>query len=464
MNQNSCFRFKGSCLRSTRTLLWITAVGLFCVLIAGSVRAQCDANFAGTYARADGTSTVTISGSGSSLTATEEWAAGGRNGTNNWSNCQVTGNTIKCKWTGVYRGDPDKTADRKGTVTGTLNGDKLTGTFYEDEPTFHWNVAPYPSAIHKGATFELNSIRKGGAPPPCTAVAPDTTRTPASSVSRSIARVVASRGDVSISRNGGSFVDMTAGTELHEGDDVSTGPDSEVTVTFADGSTMLLEPNTQISVASLYAQRNSIRVRMNLKLGAIAAKVNKSQTAVSDYSVKTPTATASVRGTAFTVQYDKQTQATTVAVEEGVVQITPNNARLRPLALRAGQQVQVAQTRVGPITGTSVPTVTSARVSTQNLSGTWIMEDGRVVQVTQQGNLVRWNFHGSWSQPSQDRFTVTVSGTFDGKHFAGSFENHAENYSAKGRIELTLTGNRLEGSWESVTNAGRSGKIAMTRR
>ena len=152
---------------------------------------------------------------------------------------------------------------------------------------------------------------------------------------------------------------------MHEGDEISTGPDSEVSITFADGSTILVQPMTQISMASLATQRNSVRVRMNIRLGKIAAKVNKGQTEASDYSVKTPTATTSVRGTQFSVQYDKQTQATTVAVEEGVVQITPANASLRAVSVSAGQQVQVAQNRVGDVT--SVESAESTDPNVQKL-------------------------------------------------------------------------------------------------
>ena len=51
----------------------------------------------------------------------------------------------------TYEGDPDKFGHRRGSLTGTLSGDKLTGEYHEDEPTFDWHVAPYPSAMHKGA-------------------------------------------------------------------------------------------------------------------------------------------------------------------------------------------------------------------------------------------------------------------------------------------------------------------------
>ncbi len=124
----------------------------------GSGNGTAPGDFAGSYTSSNGTSTLTISGGGS-FTAHEEWAAGGRNGSNDWKNCQANGNTLKCDWTGEYRGDPDKTGDRKGTLTVTIDGNHLTGSYYEDEPTFHWNVDPYPSAMHKGAEWPIDQTR-----------------------------------------------------------------------------------------------------------------------------------------------------------------------------------------------------------------------------------------------------------------------------------------------------------------
>jgi hypothetical protein len=115
-------------------------------------------NWSGTYVST--ASTMTVVGTARSLSATEQWKTGGRNGTNTWVNCQVKGNTAKCNWTGTYEGDPDKTAERHGTLEVTLSGNTITGTYYEDEPTFHWNVGAYPSAIHKGATWPINVQRK----------------------------------------------------------------------------------------------------------------------------------------------------------------------------------------------------------------------------------------------------------------------------------------------------------------
>jgi hypothetical protein len=124
----------------------------------GSDGGTASANFAGTYTNAAG-STITISGGDGSFTAHEDWVGGGRNGSNDWNNCQASGNTLKCNWTGEYRGDPDKTGDRSGTLTVTLDGNHLSGMYYEDEPVFHWNVAPYPSAMHKGAEWPIDQTR-----------------------------------------------------------------------------------------------------------------------------------------------------------------------------------------------------------------------------------------------------------------------------------------------------------------
>ncbi|HEX8845903.1 MAG TPA: LPXTG cell wall anchor domain-containing protein [Pyrinomonadaceae bacterium] len=67
-------------------------------------------------------------------------------------------------------------------------------------------------------------------------------------------------------------------------------------------------------------------------------------------SVKTPTATATPKGTNYTVNYDEKTGVTTVGVEEGEVEVTPVNASLKQLTLAANQQVEVTKSSVSAIT------------------------------------------------------------------------------------------------------------------
>jgi len=160
------------------------------------------------------------------------------------------------------------------------------------------------------------------------------------------------RGDVSMRSRGGSFVDLTTmGTKLSEGDDISTGADGEAMLALSNGSTVNLLPNTQCNIGSLLRQREEdAQVRVNLKIGKIAARVAKSETSVPGFSVRTPNATASVRGTVFNVQYDEQSQTTTVAVEQGTVDVASNNSSR--VAVSGGQQVQVARGLMGEVTGT----------------------------------------------------------------------------------------------------------------
>jgi hypothetical protein len=199
---------------------------------------------------------------------------------------------------------------------------------------------------------------------------------PENNASAPRATIRAFHGDVSVRPAGGTFEDLTTtGRQLREGDDISTGPDGTVTLTFSDGSTVVVDQNTQMNIGSFLRQRGDVRVRVNLKIGKVAARVAKSETSNPTFNVRTPNMTASDRGTAFTVRYDKQTQTTTVAVEEGTVDVTPENSSLQAVSLRAGQQVQVTQSEVGPIVAvnggtTGAPRANSATDRT-NFSGRW---------------------------------------------------------------------------------------------
>ena len=56
------------------------------------------------------------------------------------------------------------------------------------------------------------------------------------------------------------------------------------------------------------------------------------------------------KGTDFTFSHDDATGVTTVAVTEGLVEVTPVNPALAPFELGAGQQVTVSMTAAGAIT------------------------------------------------------------------------------------------------------------------
>jgi hypothetical protein len=87
---------------------------------------------------------------------------------------------------------------------------------------------------------------------------------------------------------------------------------------------------------------------LNLKIGRIAAKVERSETSVPGFSVRTPNATASVRGTSFSVFYDPGSRATVVAVTQHSVAVK-RAAGGKPLTVPARKEVEVTAKGFSPL-------------------------------------------------------------------------------------------------------------------
>lgn len=106
-----------------------------------------------------GETTLTITFSGGTLTATEIWNDRGSSGVNTWTNCKVDGKTAKCDWTGTYN-DKEKSAIRKGTISPLVSESYVSGSYYEDEPTITWRVKPHETVLRKGAVWPASWMRK----------------------------------------------------------------------------------------------------------------------------------------------------------------------------------------------------------------------------------------------------------------------------------------------------------------
>lgn len=92
-----------------------------------------------------------------------------------------------------------------------------------------------------------------------------------------------------------------------------------------------------------------------------------------------------------------------------------------------------------------------------DISGSWKSSDGWRVQIEQIGNQVVATYSG------QAGATGTLSGTFDGQQFVGTYQTHdtAGRVTASGTQTLILNGNRLEGAWSS--SDGRQGLWTLVR-
>ncbi len=126
-------------------------------------------------------------------------------------------------------------------------------------------------------------------------------------------------GDIQV-RHGatGSFVSATDGEILVAGDTVRTGDGSRAVLTYFEGSTVSIEPNSELTIETASSLTDgSTVVVMQQNFGRTWHVVTKLITGNSKYEVKTPASTASVRGTAFEV--DSDAERTVVTTTEGTV-------------------------------------------------------------------------------------------------------------------------------------------------
>ena len=126
-------------------------------------------------------------------------------------------------------------------------------------------------------------------------------------------------GDIEV-RHGATttFVSATDGEILVAGDVIRSGEGSRAVLTYFEGSTVSIEPNTElvIETASSFTDGSTVVV-MQQTFGRTWHVVTKLITGNSRYEVKTPASTASVRGTAF--QVDSDGERTVVTTTEGTV-------------------------------------------------------------------------------------------------------------------------------------------------
>ncbi len=121
-------------------------------------------------------------------------------------------------------------------------------------------------------------------------------------------------------RHGASaaFVIATDGEVLIAGDTLRTSDGARAVLTYFEGSTVSVEPNTELTIetASSFTDGSTVVV-MQQNFGRTWHVVTKLITGNSKYEVNTPASTASVRGTAFEV--DSDAERTTVTTTEGTV-------------------------------------------------------------------------------------------------------------------------------------------------
>ena len=136
------------------------------------------------------------------------------------------------------------------------------------------------------------------------------------------AKVTYIKGKVEVLRNE-IWKPLKVGDEIVVSETVSTGFQSEAKIEY-NGSIMSLGAVTRITLEQLSSSANKDNVSLYLKTGAVRSKVTHPQNHKVSYTVKTPVAVASVRGTDFTVTSNGH-----VACAEGAVAVYANKSSNR---------------------------------------------------------------------------------------------------------------------------------------
>jgi hypothetical protein len=225
-----------------------------------------------------------------------------------------------------------------GTYTGYRQGDEIVGTYDPRTGNAGFGMpAPFKATI------------EGWSQPPQPPPALN------DEGNHPVATLTAIKGDVFVRhQDGEEWEEGRIGMVLGHDDEVRTGPDSAATLeAWGNNWRLDVEELSHVYPSTLESQESRLKVRVLLQMGYVKAHVVRQRTLLTDFSVQTPTATAGVRGTIFSVRYDPRQQNTSIMVEEGSVFVEPRNSEFAPFALTANQQVQVSAQQVGAITSTN---------------------------------------------------------------------------------------------------------------
>jgi hypothetical protein len=143
-------------------------------------------------------------------------------------------------------------------------------------------------------------------------------------------------GEVSLKAAGSSsFRAASAGDTVDANTIVSTGFKS--TALIAVGSSIIaVRPLTRLSLSELQSTAGTETLNVNLQVGRVKVDVNPPAGTRADFTIRGPTATASVRGTSF--EFD----TVNLSVSEGIVAFQGSNGAVVPVSAGASSSVASA--------------------------------------------------------------------------------------------------------------------------
>lgn len=158
-------------------------------------------------------------------------------------------------------------------------------------------------------------------------------------------------GDVQVQRN---QIWSAAKTDdkVSQDDVVKTGNNASATVLFGSGSLMRVDSNSQIALSNYSKDGDNWIIKINQIVGRTWNRVQK-LVGASVYEVNTPTAVATVRGTAFGI--DANASGSAVTVDEGTVSAklvdtkSPDRKIISEVQIHKQEQVEITRQKVEEI-------------------------------------------------------------------------------------------------------------------
>ncbi len=162
------------------------------------------------------------------------------------------------------------------------------------------------------------------------------------------------------------------GMTLSVGTRVKTAPDAYALLTFFEGSTIKLEPGTDVEIHQLeYTEGQSTTIVLKQWMGRTWSRVTKMADPGSHYAIETPSAIAVVRGTLFATEVE-ETGVTRVTTTEGLVSVVAEGGEVY---LPASHQIEEAAGAT-PSQPVAASTAESELVITIDMPAVGSVQDG----------------------------------------------------------------------------------------
>ncbi|ULQ59579.1 FecR domain-containing protein [Brucepastera parasyntrophica] len=169
-------------------------------------------------------------------------------------------------------------------------------------------------------------------------------------------RVITTMGKVEIQGPNNTWSPLKEGDLVNPGSIISTGFKSEATIQLG-ASILTIKPLTRMTLTQLAESENAVDTELYLEIGNVKAEVNSFNDKRNNFRVRSPIATASVRGTVFEMGDSLVIQDGSVLYVSSVGQsrVGKSGQQLELFGETISSPVTTIQTDMGVISLTTLP-------------------------------------------------------------------------------------------------------------